>query len=79
MTSQPKQFDYVLLRRDAGAKSLASRLSSTQEGKKCAVIEHNWIGGSCPNVACLPSKNFINSANVAYLTRHAHSTAKAAL
>jgi len=78
MTSQPEQFDYILLGSGAGAKSLAWTLSSTQQGKKCAVIEHNWIGGSCPNVACLPSKNFINSANVAYLTRHAQSYGQAA-
>src|SRR4029077_2591580 len=30
-----------------------------------------WIGGSCPNVNCMPSKNEIWSANVAYVARHA--------
>ncbi len=28
--------------------------------------------GACPNIACLPSKNEIRSAEVAHLTRHAH-------
>jgi pyruvate/2-oxoglutarate dehydrogenase complex dihydrolipoamide dehydrogenase (E3) component len=36
------------------------------------VVERRYIGGSCPNVACLPSKNVIHSAKVAsYLRRGA--------
>jgi pyruvate/2-oxoglutarate dehydrogenase complex dihydrolipoamide dehydrogenase (E3) component len=37
------------------------------------VVERQWVGGSCPNVACLPSKNEIWSARVGYLARHAAS------
>ena len=33
-------------------------------------MERRWIGGSCPNIACLPSKNEIWSAKVAHLARH---------
>jgi hypothetical protein len=29
------------------------------------VIERKYIGGSCPNIACLPSKNIVHSAKVA--------------
>ena len=29
------------------------------------VIERQWVGGSCPNIACLPSKNIIHSAKIA--------------
>jgi len=32
---------------------------------KTALIERKYIGGSCPNIACLPSKNIIHSAKVA--------------
>jgi pyruvate/2-oxoglutarate dehydrogenase complex dihydrolipoamide dehydrogenase (E3) component len=32
-------------------------------------VERRLIGGSCPNIACLPSKNVIHSAKVASLTR----------
>jgi pyruvate/2-oxoglutarate dehydrogenase complex dihydrolipoamide dehydrogenase (E3) component len=35
-------------------------------GNKTAVIEHKWLGGSCPNTACLPSKNIIYSAEVVH-------------
>jgi pyruvate/2-oxoglutarate dehydrogenase complex dihydrolipoamide dehydrogenase (E3) component len=36
---------------------------------KTAVVERKYIGGSCPNIACLPSKNIIHSAKVASLFR----------
>lgn len=42
-----------------------------RSGRRTAVIERRWIGGSCPNVACLPSKNEIWGARVAYLAHHA--------
>jgi pyruvate/2-oxoglutarate dehydrogenase complex dihydrolipoamide dehydrogenase (E3) component len=39
-------------------------------GRRTAVVERRWIGGSCPNIACLPSKNEIRSAEVAHLARN---------
>jgi pyruvate/2-oxoglutarate dehydrogenase complex dihydrolipoamide dehydrogenase (E3) component len=42
-----------------------------KSGRRTAVVERRWIGGSCPNIACLPSKNEIRSAEVAHLARHA--------
>lgn len=38
-----------------------------KQGERTAVVERQWIGGSCPNIACLPSKNVIHSANVTSL------------
>lgn len=40
-----------------------------RQGRPVVVIEQALIGGSCPNVACLPSKNIIRSAKVADLAR----------
>src|SRR5580704_8978862 len=40
-------------------------------GHRTAVVERKLIGGSCPNIACLPSKNIIRSAKVAWFARHA--------
>ena len=34
------------------------------------MVERCWIGGSCPNIACMPSKNEIANAKVAHLARH---------
>src|SRR5215470_11713765 len=40
-----------------------------KEGCSTALVERRWLGGSCPNIACLPSKNLIYSARVASLAR----------
>ena len=40
-------------------------------GHRTAVIERRYIGGSCPNIACLPSKNLIHSARVKSLVARA--------
>src|SRR5262245_21496300 len=33
------------------------------------MVERKYLGGACPNIACLPSKNLIYSAKVASLAR----------
>ena len=38
-----------------------------KQGQRTVVVERALVGGSCPNVACLPSKNIIYSAKVASL------------
>ena len=40
-----------------------------QAGHRTAMVERKWLGGSCPNIACLPSKNVIYSARVAALAK----------
>jgi hypothetical protein len=51
-----------------GGKYLAWHMA--QAGRRAAVVERQWIGGSCPNINCLPSKNEIWSAKVADLVHH---------
>jgi pyruvate/2-oxoglutarate dehydrogenase complex dihydrolipoamide dehydrogenase (E3) component len=46
-----------------------------QRGQRVAVIERKYIGGSCPNIACLPSKNAIHSAKVLRTFAEAKSSA----
>jgi pyruvate/2-oxoglutarate dehydrogenase complex dihydrolipoamide dehydrogenase (E3) component len=67
--SKTEHFDVVILGSGQGGKLLAWHLGSS--GKKVAVVERRWVGGSCPAVACLPSKNEIWSARVAHLVRNA--------
>jgi pyruvate/2-oxoglutarate dehydrogenase complex dihydrolipoamide dehydrogenase (E3) component len=62
-TSQSENYDIVILGSGEAGKFIAWTLA--KKGKKAVVIERKWIGGSCPNIACLPSKNIIHSAKVA--------------
>jgi pyruvate/2-oxoglutarate dehydrogenase complex dihydrolipoamide dehydrogenase (E3) component len=65
----PERFEALILGSGAGGKLLAWHLA--RSGRRTAVVERQWVGGSCPNVNCMPSKNEIWSANVAYVARHA--------
>jgi pyruvate/2-oxoglutarate dehydrogenase complex dihydrolipoamide dehydrogenase (E3) component len=67
--SDPEQFDIVILGSGQGGKLLAWELARSR--KNVAVVERRWVGGSCPAVACLPSKNEIWSARVAHFARSA--------
>jgi pyruvate/2-oxoglutarate dehydrogenase complex dihydrolipoamide dehydrogenase (E3) component len=66
---QPEQYEILILGSGAGGKLLAWHLA--RSGRRTAVVERRWIGGSCPNIACLPSKNEIWSARIAHQARHA--------
>src|SRR6266851_8605391 len=66
---QPERFEVLILGSGAGGKLLAWHLA--RSGRRTAVVERRWIGGSCPNIACLPSKNEVWSAKVAHLVHHA--------
>ncbi len=58
-------YDLVILGSGAGGKLLA--WTSAHNGQRVVVIERKYVGGACPNIACLPSKNIIHSAKVASL------------
>src|SRR5215470_12849097 len=57
------EYDVVILGSVTGGTIAAWTFAG--EGQRVAVIERKYIGGSCPNIACLPSKNVIHSAKVA--------------
>jgi pyruvate/2-oxoglutarate dehydrogenase complex dihydrolipoamide dehydrogenase (E3) component len=67
--SQLEQFEVLILGSGAGGKLMAWDMAGS--GRRTAVVERRWIGGACPNMACMPSKNEIRSAEVAHLARHA--------
>jgi pyruvate/2-oxoglutarate dehydrogenase complex dihydrolipoamide dehydrogenase (E3) component len=60
--SQPEEFDLVIL--GGGTGSTIAAWTFAGEGRRVAVVDRKYIGGSCPNIACLPSKNIIHSAKV---------------
>jgi pyruvate/2-oxoglutarate dehydrogenase complex dihydrolipoamide dehydrogenase (E3) component len=66
---QSERFDVFVLGSGTGGKLIAWHMA--RSGQRTTVVERQWIGGSCPNIACMPSKNEIRSAEVAHLARHA--------
>jgi pyruvate/2-oxoglutarate dehydrogenase complex dihydrolipoamide dehydrogenase (E3) component len=60
---QPEEFDIVIL--GGGTGSTIAAWTFASDGKRVAVVDRKYVGGSCPNIACLPSKNIIHSAKVA--------------
>jgi pyruvate/2-oxoglutarate dehydrogenase complex dihydrolipoamide dehydrogenase (E3) component len=60
--SQPEEYDVIVLGSGAPGKLLAWTLAS--RGRRTALVERRYVGGSCPNIACLPSKNVIHGAKV---------------
>jgi pyruvate/2-oxoglutarate dehydrogenase complex dihydrolipoamide dehydrogenase (E3) component len=69
MSNPVERFQNVVLGGGEAGKYIAWELA--RSGQRVAVVEKGLIGGSCPNIACLPSKNVIHSAKVVDLVRHA--------
>ena len=65
--TDPEEYDLVILGGGTGSTIAAWTLAS--QGQRVAVIDRKYVGGSCPNIACLPSKNIIHSAKVASYVR----------
>jgi pyruvate/2-oxoglutarate dehydrogenase complex dihydrolipoamide dehydrogenase (E3) component len=64
---EPEAYDLLILGSGAGAKLLAWTFAG--RGQRVAVVERKYVGGACPNIACLPSKNVIHTAQVAHNVR----------
>jgi pyruvate/2-oxoglutarate dehydrogenase complex dihydrolipoamide dehydrogenase (E3) component len=69
MMPEPEPYDIVIIGSGEGGKHLAWEMAAA--GQRTAVVERRWIGGSCPNINCLPSKNEIWSAHAARTVAHA--------
>ena len=64
-------YDILVLGGSKAGKTLA--MDQAKAGKRVAVIEAGMIGGSCINIACIPTKALVRSAEVAETVRHAGS------
>jgi pyruvate/2-oxoglutarate dehydrogenase complex dihydrolipoamide dehydrogenase (E3) component len=62
-----EKYENLVLGSGAAGKLLTWTLAGA--GHRTAVVERGPLGGACPNVACLPSKNLIQSARVAFLAK----------
>ena len=66
--SQLEHLDVLVFGSGQGGQLIAWHMA--QAGRRTALVERRWIGGSCPNIACMPSKTEIWSARVAHLAHH---------
>jgi pyruvate/2-oxoglutarate dehydrogenase complex dihydrolipoamide dehydrogenase (E3) component len=67
--SSTENYDVLIIGSGEAGKYLAWTMAG--ESHRTAVVERSLIGGSCPNIACLPSKNIIHSAKVRSFTMRA--------
>jgi pyruvate/2-oxoglutarate dehydrogenase complex dihydrolipoamide dehydrogenase (E3) component len=65
----PDSYDILVIGSGESGKYLGWTMAAA--GHRTAVIERELIGGSCPNIACLPSKNIIHGAKVKSLAARA--------
>src|SRR5262249_3625346 len=62
-------YDAIVIGTGQAGNPLSKALAKA--GWKTAVIERLYIGGTCINVGCTPTKTMVASARVAYLARRA--------
>jgi len=62
-----EKYENLVLGSGGAGKFIAWTMAGA--GHRTALVERKALGGACPNVACLPSKNMIYSAKVAALAR----------
>jgi pyruvate/2-oxoglutarate dehydrogenase complex dihydrolipoamide dehydrogenase (E3) component len=55
--SATEHCEFLVLGSGEAGKYLAWTMA--KDGRRSVVVERGLIGGSCPNIACLPSKNVI--------------------
>jgi pyruvate/2-oxoglutarate dehydrogenase complex dihydrolipoamide dehydrogenase (E3) component len=63
-----KQYDAVVIGSGQAGGPLAKKLALA--GKKTVLIEKRWIGGTCVNDGCTPTKTWVASAKAAYMAGH---------
>lgn len=64
-----EKFEAIIIGTGQGGMPLAQALN--QAGWNTAIIERKYVGGTCINYGCTPTKTMVASARVAYLTRRA--------
>jgi pyruvate/2-oxoglutarate dehydrogenase complex dihydrolipoamide dehydrogenase (E3) component len=62
---ESERYDLIVIGAGSAARDGANR-AAKEHGAKVALIEHERWGGSCPNVACTPTKAYLVAADLAY-------------
>lgn len=64
-----KKYDAIIIGAGQAGVPLAKKLAKA--GKRTAIIEKRWLGGTCVNDGCTPSKTLIGDARLAYVAKQA--------
>src|SRR4051795_13098022 len=62
-------FDLIVLGSGSAARDAASH-ASREHGARVALVERERWGGSCPNVACRPTKAYLTAAELVHNVEH---------
>src|SRR5207302_4225746 len=65
--SEAESYEILVIGSGEAGKHLTWNMAQTAH--RTAVVERKYIGGSCPNIACLPGKNVIRSAKANWFAR----------
>jgi len=60
-----EQYDLIVIGAGSAARDAAKK-AATEHGARVALVEHERWGGSCPNVACTPTKAYLVTADLAH-------------
>ncbi len=69
MTQKIEEVDAIVIGSGQAGNPLAKALA--EKGMKTVLIEKKWVGGTCINTGCTPTKAMIASAQVAHTVRNA--------
>lgn len=64
-----ESFDAIIIGAGQAGPALAARLAAA--GRRVAVIERKFVGGTCINTGCMPTKTLVASARAAHVARRA--------
>ncbi|WP_296596017.1 FAD-containing oxidoreductase [Phenylobacterium sp.] len=66
---QQRAFDAIVIGAGQAGPALAGRLSAA--GRTVAIVERKFLGGTCVNTGCMPTKALVASARTAHVARRA--------
>ncbi|MEI8329398.1 MAG: FAD-dependent oxidoreductase, partial [Chlamydiia bacterium] len=66
---ETQKFDIAVI--GAGPGGYVAAIKASQYGKKIVLIEKQYLGGTCLNTGCIPTKTLISNAHVMHTVQHA--------
>ena len=64
----PEQYDLIVL--GAGPGGYIAAIRAAQLGMKTAIVDKAFLGGTCLNIGCIPSKALLDSTHKLLEIKH---------